>query len=51
MNGVKIGKKIRDGMQNETIQLVYISAAEGYAMELFEVRPFDLLIKPISKEK
>ena len=51
LNGVDVGKKIRDELQNERIHIVYISAESKYAMDLFEVRPLHFLIKPISKEK
>ena len=48
MNGVDVGKKIRDVLGNERIHIVYISAKQEYAMELFSVRPMNFLIKPIS---
>lgn len=47
MNGVIVGKKIREELDNERIQIVYISAKQEYAMELFAVRPMDFLVKPI----
>lgn len=50
MNGVDVGKKIRDEMKNKRVQIVYISAKQGYAMELFAIRPMNFLIKPISAE-
>lgn len=49
LNGVEVGKIIREEMYNETTQIVYISAKESYAMELFQVRPLHFLIKPIKK--
>jgi len=51
LNGVEVGKIIRDDMSNETTQIVYISAKDSYAMELFQVRPLNFLIKPIQQEK
>lgn len=51
INGIEVGKTIREKIKNEIIKIVYISAVEGYAMELFEVRPLHFLIKPISKKK
>jgi DNA-binding LytR/AlgR family response regulator len=47
LNGIEMGRRIRDEMNNETSRIVYISGRESYAMELFEVRPFDFIIKPI----
>lgn len=51
LNGVEVGKKIRDEMNDEATQIVYISGREDYAMDLFEVRPLNFLIKPVSKNK
>lgn len=48
-NGVDIGKKIRDELDDQRVQIVYISAKQEYAMELFDIRPMNFLIKPISK--
>ncbi|MEG0830384.1 MAG: LytTR family DNA-binding domain-containing protein [Anaerovoracaceae bacterium] len=50
MNGVDVGKKIRNELKNERTQIVYISAKQEYAMELFAVRPMNFLVKPISAE-
>lgn len=49
LNGVNVGKKIREELGNQTLQIVYISSKESYAMELFKVRTLDFLIKPIKK--
>ena len=35
MNGIDVGKKIRDVLDNERIHIIYISAKQEYAMELF----------------
>lgn len=51
MNGVEVGKKIREVMPDVSIQIVYISAKESYAMQLFKIRPLDFIIKPITYEK
>ena len=51
MNGVAVGKYIREKLNNETVQIAYISSKQQYAMELFEIRPINFLIKPITKEK
>lgn len=50
LNGVEVGKIIREEMNNETTQIVYISAKDSYAMELFQVRPLHFLIKPIQQD-
>lgn len=51
INGIEIGKRIREELKNEVIQIVYISAKESYAMDLFEIRPMHFLIKPLKEEK
>lgn len=50
-NGAQIGAKIRDELHNEKLQIIFISAYEQYAMQLFQIRPFDFLIKPVAGEK
>lgn len=51
INGIDVGKKIRDEMHDETTKIVYISGKDSYAMDLFDVRPLNFLIKPIQMEK
>lgn len=51
MNGVAVGKYIRETLSNEVVQIVYISSKQQYAMELFDIRPMNFLIKPITSEK
>lgn len=51
LDGIELGKIIREEMKNEMTQIVYISSKENYAMELFEVRPLNFLIKPINSDK
>lgn len=47
-NGIAVGKYIRDEMGDMQTHIVYISAMENYAMQLFKVQPLDFLVKPIS---
>lgn len=51
INGVEIGRKIREELNDELTQIVYISAKDSYAMELFEIRPLNFLIKPLNMKK
>jgi len=51
INGVEVGKKVREEMNDESTQIVYVSGKESYAMDLFEVRPLNFLVKPVSKVK
>ena len=48
-NGVEVGKHIREWVGDEIVQIAYISGNAGYAMELFEYRPINFLVKPISE--
>ena len=51
INGVDVGRYIREAHGNNTVSIVYISWERKYAMELFESRPFDFLIKPLDELK
>lgn len=51
MNGVDVGKKIRDELKNDRVHIIYISAKQKYAMELFKIRPLNFLVKPITKDE
>lgn len=51
LNGVDVGRMIRNDLKNEAVMIVYISAEDKYAMDLFEVRPMHFLVKPIKEEK
>lgn len=46
-NGVEVGKHIREVVGDENVQIAYISGNTGYAMELFEYRPINFLVKPV----
>jgi DNA-binding LytR/AlgR family response regulator len=50
INGVEVGKIIREEMKNEIVHILYISAMQGYAMELFAIRPLNFLVKPLKEE-
>jgi len=51
INGVEAGRLIREAHHDNTASIVYISWAKRYAMQLFQIRPLDFLIKPLSREK
>lgn len=50
MSGIDIGLAIRGDLENNDIQIVYISSHEEYALELFKIQPMDFLIKPLTKK-
>ena len=49
VSGVEVGKYIRETICDETLQIVFISSKTAYAMELFQIHPYDFLIKPVSE--
>lgn len=49
-DGIHVGKIVRDTIGDEQTVIVYISSNKSYALELFQNRPFDFLIKPIKEE-
>src|SRR5665648_1177393 len=51
INGIETCRKIREEYKDDITQVVYISAKQGYAMDLFDSRPLNFLVKPLNKEK
>ena len=51
ISGVEVGQLIRDAHENHKMQVVFISWEEKYAMQLFELRPLNFLVKPLSNDK
>lgn len=51
LNGIEVGRKIRDEMDNQITQIVYVSGKENYYRELFDVRPMHFLKKPIEDKE
>lgn len=51
LNGVTLGRMIREDLHDELTQIAYISNKSSYAMELFAVRPIDFLVKPLKAEQ
>ncbi|MCD7855087.1 MAG: LytTR family DNA-binding domain-containing protein [Clostridiales bacterium] len=49
--GSDLGNFIRNELKNRTLEIVYISYYKDYAMSLFESRPLDFIIKPVTYEK
>jgi DNA-binding LytR/AlgR family response regulator len=50
INGITAGRYIREILHDEIIQIVYISSKQVYAMELFDFRPLNFLIKPLNAD-
>lgn len=51
INGVDVGRIIRNAYHNNIVSIVYISWEKKYSMQLFEVRPMNFLIKPLEYGK
>jgi len=48
LSGVAVGRLIRDVYNNNMVSIIYMSWEMKYSMQLFSVRPFDFLIKPLN---
>lgn len=51
MTGIEIGNCLRKELHNDLTQIVFVSSKESYAMQLFNIRPFDFLVKPVDYNK
>ncbi len=51
LNGVEVGRIIRKELKDDITQIVYISAKKDYALELFDNRPLNFLVKPLCAQK
>ena len=51
INGIEMGQLIRDNHETQMATIIYISWHMKYAMQLFDIRPFNFLIKPLQEEK
>ena len=51
IDGISVGKKIREDICDEITKIIYISSQTNYAVELFDIRPLNFLTKPIKWEK
>lgn len=50
INGVEVGCHIRNVNNDYNCQIIYISSKTSYAMSLFQIRPFDFLVKPVNEK-
>jgi len=50
INGVEVGRLIRNAYQNNNVSIVYISREKEYAFQLFEIRPLNFLVKPLEHD-
>lgn len=50
-DGISAGKYIRDNLQDDVTQIVFVSGKNGYDRQLFEFHPLDFIEKPVTYEK
>lgn len=48
-SGIDIGMRIRNELNLEFTEIVFMSSYAGYALELFKIHPMDFLVKPIGE--
>jgi DNA-binding LytR/AlgR family response regulator len=51
MNGIDVGKTIREVFFDEKAIIIYITALKEYVFDVFDTRPMHFVVKPIIKEK
>lgn len=49
-DGIYISNFIRNELSNESLQIAYISSKTTYALQLFDFRPINFIIKPFNYE-
>ena len=49
LNGIEFGNALRSELVDDDTRIVYISWKQSYAMDLFRIRPYHFLIKPIEE--
>lgn len=50
-SGIDVSRFIREALQDEMTQIVYVTGKNGYDRQLFEFRPFGFIEKPATVEK
>lgn len=51
MTGIDVGNYIRNNLENNGLQIIYISGNSTHARQLFKTQPLDFLVKPILQEQ
>lgn len=49
--GIDIAKCLRDELHNDSVQIVFVSVKSNYAIQLFDMHPFNFLVKPLDYRK
>jgi len=51
LNGIDVGRYLRDEVGDFHTQIIFISSKDTYAMQLFSVQPLDFIVKPLEEKK
>ncbi len=51
LNGIEVGKKIREELDDYITKIVFVSGTDTYYRQLFEVQPLNFVSKPIQPYK
>ena len=51
ITGIEVGKWLREIRKNEKTEIIYMAEDERHVVELFQNRPFDFLLKPLTEKK
>lgn len=51
LNGVAVGRYIRENLLDDYTQIAFISAKPSYALELFQVRPIHFLVNHLRPDR
>lgn len=49
-SGIDVSRFVRENLQDEVTQIVYVTGTNGYDRQLFEFRPFGFIEKPATME-
>ena len=50
ITGIEVGKWLREIRKNEKTEIIYMAEDERHVVELFQNRPFDFLLKPLTEK-
>lgn len=51
LNGIQIGKNIRQELHNEEIEIIFFSKNKLFSADIFEARPLNFLLTPFNPKK
>lgn len=51
LNGIEVSHMLREQQGRDELQIIFVSAYDRYMKEMFDVRPFNYLSKPFTRER